>query len=114
MFTQSEVKEVLSRLDGVNYLIATLLYGVEFGVRWIKSSEERDAGWRSARTNDVRTPSQMRTRTVPECVCLDSTIASINQLEKSRCIGTPARDLVRGAVGRATAIELYRLMIELT
>lgn len=27
VFTQSEVKEVLSRLDGVNYLIATLLYG---------------------------------------------------------------------------------------
>ena len=27
VFTQSEVKEVLARLDGVNYLIATLLYG---------------------------------------------------------------------------------------
>ena len=27
VFTQTEVKEVLARLDGVNYLIATLLYG---------------------------------------------------------------------------------------
>ena len=27
VFTQVEVKEVLARLDGVNYLIATLLYG---------------------------------------------------------------------------------------
>ena len=27
VFTQSEVKEVLSRLDGVNYLVASLLYG---------------------------------------------------------------------------------------
>jgi integrase len=27
VFTQSEVKEVLSRLDGVNYLVATILYG---------------------------------------------------------------------------------------
>src|SRR2546425_9646381 len=27
VFTQAEVKEVLARLDGVNYLIATLLYG---------------------------------------------------------------------------------------
>lgn len=27
VFTQAEVREVLARLDGVNYLIATLLYG---------------------------------------------------------------------------------------
>jgi integrase len=27
VFTQTEVKELLSRLDGVNYLIASLLYG---------------------------------------------------------------------------------------
>lgn len=27
VLTQSEIKEVLSRLDGVNYLVATLLYG---------------------------------------------------------------------------------------
>lgn len=27
VFTRTEVKQVLSRLDGVNYLIASLLYG---------------------------------------------------------------------------------------